>query len=385
MIAPNLLDAALTYRAKGFSILPIGQDKKPNIRSWQKCQIEAANAGTIRRWFKAPGVTGLAVVCGRVSGGLVVRDYDDAQAYQEWKRTHPDLSELLPTSKTCRGFHVFFQGATDRITTTGDGELRGAGYVLLPPSLHPSGVHYTWVIPMPPDGLPVIDDPAAAGFLGARPERQRDRETEKLRDREIEAIAPKASFGELFLSTIPKTAGQRNKRLFDLARLLKAQHPNVESERLKPIVREWFSKALPNIGTQDWDVTWADFLYGFDRVRHPLGSWSWETIMQDIPAIVPNEILPPPARQYENPALRRLVVLCRKLQDENKEQPFYLAASSAAKALGLPDDEPTRKVVGRWLATLLPHDGILTITEKGGVRRATRYRWIVVEECGRAE
>lgn len=69
----------------------------------------------------------------------------------------------MPTSRTDRGFHVYFRAADLRTVDLGDGELRGAGgYVVLPPSVHPSGTRYTWLVPL--NGEVPTFDPRAAGL-----------------------------------------------------------------------------------------------------------------------------------------------------------------------------------------------------------------------------
>jgi hypothetical protein len=84
-----------------------------------------------------------------VSGYLVCRDFDTAEAYLTWASEHRDLAKSLPTVRTGRGYHVYFRSREcTKIKNLGDGELRGNGYCLLPPSRHPSGGTYEWVVPL---------------------------------------------------------------------------------------------------------------------------------------------------------------------------------------------------------------------------------------------
>jgi hypothetical protein len=74
---------------------------------------------------------------------------------------HPDLAQTLPTVATSRGRHVYFRaGPADLffldlrdLNPPEDGEYRGDSghYCLLPPSRHPDGPTYKWLLP-PPDG-----------------------------------------------------------------------------------------------------------------------------------------------------------------------------------------------------------------------------------------
>jgi len=64
------------------------------------------------------------------------------------------LARTSPTVETARGRHVYFRGDFDGVQHLAGGELRGArSYCLLPPSLHPDGVNYRWIIPPTPHKL----------------------------------------------------------------------------------------------------------------------------------------------------------------------------------------------------------------------------------------
>ena len=169
----SLLETALAYHRRGWSLLPVRMEEKKPACRWKSFQTARASEGDIVRWFRRGDQCGVAVIFGEISGGLASRDFDDREAYEAWARTHTGLAESLPTVKTRRGYHVYFQvdagevldlrrqlnkpdniGAID----CGDGELRaGVGcYSLLPPSRHPSGARYRWMIDMP-DLPPMID------------------------------------------------------------------------------------------------------------------------------------------------------------------------------------------------------------------------------------
>src|SRR5262249_26529099 len=118
------------------------------------------------KWKKA---TGVALLLGQSSRGVRVRDFDRVDAYQAWAQEHPDLASQLPTSRTVRGYHVFFLAdIPDAVTSSADGELRaGNGIVVLPPSAHPDGGSYSWVR-RPTVPIPRVPDVLAAGLYGTR-------------------------------------------------------------------------------------------------------------------------------------------------------------------------------------------------------------------------
>ena len=142
-----LLNAALTHLARGWSIIPIASDKKPLV-AWKRFQSGRATPDDLRGWLGGHSARGIAVVLGDVSGGLVCRDFDLRGAYAGWAAAHPDLAATLPTARTARGVHVYAVAADRTPRTFSDGEYRGNGqYVILPPSIHPSGAAYEWIIP----------------------------------------------------------------------------------------------------------------------------------------------------------------------------------------------------------------------------------------------
>ena len=153
-----LLRAALAYRAYGLSVIPLRPKTKEAAIRWAKYQREVAEEEEIRSWFATD--KNIGIVCGQASGGLVVRDFDEAEAYAAWAAANPDLAGALPTVRTPRGYHVYFRVAGDcpRLWVTDSGEVRGAGgYVVAPPSTHPTGEKYKWIVPLSAQSLRVVD------------------------------------------------------------------------------------------------------------------------------------------------------------------------------------------------------------------------------------
>lgn len=160
----SILDTALTYAASGLSVFPAYKNKRPVVK-WQPFQEEIAGEAVIRRWF-GKGRYNVAVVCGEVSGGLVVLDFDhDASrvfpAWAEFVKSNYVLPNL-PVVQTGRGYHVYYRcqepvnntmlaglpvpipdkpGKFTRIPII---ETRGeGGFALAPPSKHENGKVYT--------------------------------------------------------------------------------------------------------------------------------------------------------------------------------------------------------------------------------------------------
>lgn len=393
----SLLEIALEYHRRGWSIIPIKTGtKKPACRSWKRYQSEQPTVATLRRWFASGKDHGLAVILGEVSGSLVCRDFDVMEAYDRWAAEHPDLAETLPTVATARGRHVYFRSDHRGIVKRADGELRGAGYCLLPPSRHPDGPEYEWLAPLPDGDLPFVEDLKTAGLL-AHPPRATER-TERTeiteenggQQRRTEAIGSERVFGfesdrdeeveRAILESLPKEPrtypgrGRRNDQVFDLCRVLKAipRLADAGPHALEPVVRRWHELGLMNglIGSIPFEETWMDFLHGWPNVKFPKGTEPMAVIFEQ----VQTGSLPQAAFRYEQPGLRLLVALCRELQRASGDRPFFLGCRTAGRLLGV--DHTT---AWRWLF-LLQHDRpqVLEVVEKGGRarRQASRYRYL---------
>ena len=122
--AYSFTQEALIYRYWGFSVFPVGREKKPLV-SWKPYQRRRPHDCVLGTLFGNAKVTGLAVVLGEISQGLAVRDFDTVESYLDWEKAHPELAKRLPTVRTRRGFHVFCRLTKPSFAKWDDGELRG--------------------------------------------------------------------------------------------------------------------------------------------------------------------------------------------------------------------------------------------------------------------
>ena len=161
----DILEAALDCVQRGWSVIPIRPGTKKAAGKWREFQKRRPERRELAAWFGNGSRSGLAIVLGEISGGLVCRDFDESASYQRWATEFPDLAKTLPTVATPRGRHVYFRAGILRSQQFPDGEYRATGnYVLLPPCLHPSGVRYTWLVPPPVGDIPFVD-PVKSGLL----------------------------------------------------------------------------------------------------------------------------------------------------------------------------------------------------------------------------
>lgn len=84
----KVLQNAVTafYRAHVNVIPPVqGGEKRPYPPLWKKYQTTRPTREEALGWWKEKGLTGVGAVCGKISGNLEALDFDDRQAYEEYK------------------------------------------------------------------------------------------------------------------------------------------------------------------------------------------------------------------------------------------------------------------------------------------------------------
>jgi hypothetical protein len=352
----DLLTAALAYQARGWSIIPtVGKEARTPWKRFQSCPASPAELQSL---FALQGIDGLAVVLGAVSGGLACRDFDRSDAYDCWAEANNDDAARLPTVKTSRGYHVYGRLEIEQYVKFDDGELRGNSghYTLLPPSLHPDGIVYTWTIPLPEGELLALPTSLAL--------------TQKIQAKPVDPAEPDtqtpiAWWTSAIISTLPSGPGQRNGCIFELARRLKAIKPDAAHAELRSVLKEWHRLALPVIRTKEFGESWTDFTIAWDRVRRPSGqSFAMAAAAADAAD------LPANMDQFGYDGnLRRLAALCWRLQQQWGDRPFPLGCKIAGQHVGL-----STRQGGRLLKTL-KFDGVLKLTTKGSKRTGKASEW----------
>src|SRR5262245_27444714 len=119
--ANDTLALARAYLAAGLSLVPILRDgSKHPLGKWKQYQKKPPGDGELRYWFDRDEPWGVALVCGEVSGGLEVLDFDaDADAvFGQWRglveEGMPGLFERLCVVRTPRwppGYHALYRHA----------------------------------------------------------------------------------------------------------------------------------------------------------------------------------------------------------------------------------------------------------------------------------
>lgn len=144
----TILEAALEYAKKGFSVIPIGQDKVSLIK-WEPYQKKRASEEEIRIWFKKFPSANVGIVTGEISNLLVV-DCDTPISIQQIQDAIPE-SLIVPCEATPRGgMHFFFshtEGFVNRARVAEGIDVRTeGGYCVVAPSVNGTGKSWKWFL-----------------------------------------------------------------------------------------------------------------------------------------------------------------------------------------------------------------------------------------------
>lgn len=148
-------DAALAYAARNWAVFPlVERDKIPAIAGG--FTMATVDADQIRQaWSHRPQMN-IGIATGSPSRGLVVIDLDvhgasnGLDVLHEWERVNGELPETVTVETGSGGMHLFYQCNTPIACSVGTGDYEGVdvrgdgGYVVAPPSVHPSGGIYAW-------------------------------------------------------------------------------------------------------------------------------------------------------------------------------------------------------------------------------------------------
>jgi Bifunctional DNA primase/polymerase, N-terminal len=153
------LEAALQYAGRGWRCFPLKpRDKVPLVKGGFKAATVAPSQ--IEAWWKRWPDANIGIATGQASGIMVI-DLDSPDALRRFKdictdrNINPGAEALNATAVvvTSRGWHIYFHIPNDtaRIPCSKGVSLEqgvdvraDGGYVVAPPSIHPSGHIYRW-------------------------------------------------------------------------------------------------------------------------------------------------------------------------------------------------------------------------------------------------
>ena len=154
-------ELAEQYVDYGWSVLPVKPDeKRPYMTNWLQYTKTKASKSSVQNWFRSLSGAGVGAVTGRISGIVVL----DVESY-----CPTPIEELLkeyPTQMIARtgsgGYHLYYQypssatRVSNRVRIFEGADLRAdGGFIVLPPTRHPSGNRYEWLQRGMPGVFPV--------------------------------------------------------------------------------------------------------------------------------------------------------------------------------------------------------------------------------------
>ncbi len=165
----DVLKFALWYARRGWSVLPCRPGRKEPL-SPHGCRDATTDTDTIRGWWRCWPTANVGIATGRASG-LLVLDVDGTEGEDSLAALVADHGAMPHTVEALTpggGRHIYFRypsGRPVRCATRLGGwpglDVRAdGGYVIAPPSGHPSGRCYVWEVSSEPDTTTLAEPPA---------------------------------------------------------------------------------------------------------------------------------------------------------------------------------------------------------------------------------
>lgn len=162
---PAVEDAAIAAMDRGWPVFPVSGKKPATANGLHDASCDY---GKLHGWWGLHPERGIGVPTGEPSGVWVLDlDGDEGRAsVKDLQREHGSLPETVVT-RTRRGWHVYFtmpdgveiRNSAGKVAPGID--VRGTGgYVVIPPSPHPSGERYRWADGRSPEEIKPARPPA---------------------------------------------------------------------------------------------------------------------------------------------------------------------------------------------------------------------------------
>ena len=143
------MDLIEKYISKGFSFFPLRKKSKKPLFDWAVYQTRRPTQEEVSDWRSKGLLNQVAIVCGAVSG-IIVLDVDDPPTFEAWIKEHNYSMPPTPMVRTSGDkYHAYFKHPGGKIKNSvkkipGADIKADGGYVVAPPSIHPNGAAYEW-------------------------------------------------------------------------------------------------------------------------------------------------------------------------------------------------------------------------------------------------
>lgn len=169
--AAKFFHSAIAYAERGFHVFPLQPGDKVPFPLTRGENDATTDATEIHRWARRWPDANIGIVPGK--SGLFVVDVDVRNFGDESLRALPPLPATATALTGGGGLHIWFRRPESldgrkckalhlhSLKTSGL-DIKGvcSGYVVAPPSVHPSGRRYLWEASSHVDELPIADPPA---------------------------------------------------------------------------------------------------------------------------------------------------------------------------------------------------------------------------------
>lgn len=146
-----MINSIRLYLKRGLSLIPTNRANKLPFFKWGQWADEKALPKQWTEWWKAYPGCNVSVIYSSTDtpeGTQLVCVDTDTDVAEAWVLAQSDLPQT-PTVETANGYHRYYlapKGLRHFAGTKGLPEVRcGRHYSQLPPSIHPTGVVYSWV------------------------------------------------------------------------------------------------------------------------------------------------------------------------------------------------------------------------------------------------
>ncbi len=167
----DALQAARAYLERGWIPVPLHPYDKAALIRWRVLRMTPPTPADVESWWRRCPDANVGILTG-VASQLAVLDLDGPEAIE--RAAAQGVPDSAPRVQTARGVHVYCAiAAPVRTTTVTPGiELRADGaYAVSPPSVHPTGIRYAWLLP--PGDRPLPPLPTWASVAVAQPAHDR--------------------------------------------------------------------------------------------------------------------------------------------------------------------------------------------------------------------
>ena len=234
------------YFNHGFGVLPLKQRAKtPNILEWKSYEFSRADKKIVQGWLNDGLFENIGVQCGIASKGLCVIDLDSQKIIKDLNiKLDSIINSGCWVSTTGRGYHLWTLNSDEPGNTVLDGEIHAdfktTGYIVVPPSIHPTGKHYEFINKSfnelkPMKSRMVFEDM-----------RKKLRKLYKIKDVKAEDIDDKENIKAKCISKLLDGVkkGSRDISAFALSQFY-YKIKKLDKEAVYAVVREWNEKNRP--------------------------------------------------------------------------------------------------------------------------------------------